>query len=260
MLLACLFLGSFAGLLAGLLGIGGGLIIVPALILIFELAHFPASSLVHLAIGTSLATIAITSLSSIYAHHQHGAITWPMVLHLTPGLVVGTLSGAMIVGTIPGETLRVTVGIFALMVAVQMFLKIKPSASHTLPGKVGLGLAGTGIGFISAFVGIGGGTLTVPFLLRRNIDIRKAIAASAACGLPIALAGSSGYVIAGLNITSLPEYSTGYIYWPALLAIITTSILFVPFGARLTHRLPVNKLKQLFSLILLIAAIQLLTG
>lgn len=260
MLLACLLLGSFSGLLAGLLGIGGGLIIVPALILIFETANFPATTLVHLAIGTSLATIAITSLSSIYAHHQHGAIIWPMVFKLTPGLIFGTLSGAMLVGYIPGDILQIAIGIFALMVAVQMFFHIHVTTSHALPSHSTLLLAGTGIGFISAFVGIGGGTLTVPFLLRRNVHLRKAIAASAACGLPIALAGSAGYIFSGINITTLPEHSIGYIYWPAVLAIITTSIIFVPLGAKLTHQMPVKKLKLLFSLMLFMAAIQLLTG
>lgn len=188
-------LGVIAGFIAGLLGVGGGLIIVPVLIIIFQSNNFTHEVIVHMAIGTSLATIIFTSLSSIYAHHYtHKAIRWDIVKQLTPGIIIGALLGAVIADFISAKILQQFFGFFELFVAMQMALNIKPHAIRTLPDKAGVITAGTSIGTISSIVGIGGGTLTVPFLVWCNVKIQQAVATSSACGLPIAVAGCVGFI------------------------------------------------------------------
>jgi uncharacterized membrane protein YfcA len=253
-----LLLGAFAGTVAGLLGVGGGLLIVPVLVFIFQYQGIDPAIQMQLAIGTSLATIVITSMSSIRAHHAHGAVIWPVVIRLVPGIVIGTLSGALIADAIPSDKLKTGFGVFVLLVAVQMIFDIKPKAQRHLPAYLGMTFAGYGIGIISALVGIGGGTVTTPFLLWCNTAIRNAIATSAACGFPIAVAGVIGYLLTGLNETFLPEWASGYIYWPAVLGITITSALFAPIGARLTHTLPVSVVKKIFALLLAVLAVRLL--
>lgn len=252
-------LGVVAGFVAGLLGVGGGLIIVPVLILIFQMNNFSQEVIVHLAIGTSLATIIFTSLSSIYAHHfTHKAVRWDIVKQLTPGIVVGALMGAIVADFISAKILQQFFGFFELFVAFQMALNIKPHATRALPGKAGVLTAGTGIGSISSIVGIGGGTLTVPFLVWCNVKMQQAVATSSACGLPIAVAGCIGFILTGWNEITLPEYSFGYIYWPAFLAIVISSMLFAPLGAWLAHRLSAAKLKRYFALVLFVLGIRML--
>jgi len=253
-------LGSVAGLLAGLLGVGGGLIIVPALALLFQHLGIGADKLMHLALGTSLATIIATSLSSITAHHHHGNIQWPLLRAMTPGLMTGVLCGSWLADQINGDTLRYGFSAFVLIVATQMLFDLQPQATRRLPGNLATGLIGSIIGLVSALVGIGGGTMTTPYLLWNNINIRQAIGTSAACGLPIAIFGSLGYFLAGLDASGLPAGSSGYIYWPAFFGVITTSILFAPLGARLTGILPVKVLKKLFALVLVVVAVRLLLG
>ena len=253
-------LGCIAGLLAGLLGVGGGLIIVPALALLFEQQGIAADKLMQLALGTSLATIIATSLSSIAAHHKQGNVQWPTVRSLTPGIIIGVLCGSWLADQINSDTLRIGFAIFVLVVAIQMLLGLQPKAQRQLPGRLALGGAGSIIGVVSSLVGIGGGTMTTPFLLWNNIHIRHAIGTSAACGLPIAVFGSLGYLLVGLDANELPSGSTGYIYWPAFFGIITTSILFAPLGARLTDLLPVAVLKKLFAVVLVIVAGRLLVN
>jgi uncharacterized membrane protein YfcA len=257
---AYLVLGAFAGTVAGLLGVGGGLIIVPVLVFIFTGHGFAPENIVHLAIGTSLATIVVTSISSTRAHHMHGAVLWPSFWRLTPGIVLGTFVGAGIADLMNATSLRTFFGVFELMVAVQMALNIKPDPHRQLPGWPGTSTAGTCIGTVSAIVGIGGGTMTVPFLVWCNVSMRKAVATSAACGLPIAIAGASGYILTGWNERALPEWSSGYIYWPAFFGIVFMSSLFAPLGARLAHRLPVASLKKLFALLLCVLGIRMLTA
>ncbi len=251
--LAYILLGMVAGFLAGLLGVGGGLVIVPVLILVFQASHFSPDIIVHMAIATSLATIVFTSLSSIYAHHfHHRAIRWDVVRHLAPGIVVGALLGAVIADMISASGLRRFFGFFELFVALQMGLNLRPHAGRQLPGEPGQFIAGTVIGSISAIVGIGGGTLTVPFLVWCNVRIQNAVATSSACGLPIAIAGAAGFMLTGLNEVDLPAWSTGYVYWPAWLMIVVSSILFAPLGAKVAHRVPAAKLKRFFALLLLL--------
>ncbi|MDP1708540.1 MAG: sulfite exporter TauE/SafE family protein [Gammaproteobacteria bacterium] len=257
-LLLYLLLGAFVGVVAGLFGVGGGLIIVPALLFIFHGSGMSATVVMHMAIGTSLATIMVTSLSSVRAHHQHGAVLWPIVAKLAPGIVAGTLFGAYIVNQLPNATLRIIFGVFELLVAAQMAFGIKAAPHRQLPGWPGMSVTGAIIGKVSAIIGIGGGTLTVPFLVWCNTGIRQAVATSAACGLPIAVAGTVGFVITGWNTPQLPAWSTGYIYWPAFAGIALASVLSAPLGARLAHTLPVGQLRIYFSLLLALLGMRML--
>jgi len=256
--LAYAALGAFAGTLAGLFGVGGGLVIVPVLVWLFLQAGIHSEVIMHLAIGTSLATIVFTSISSVYAHHRRGAVQWRAVAQLTPGIVLGAWLGAVIADSLPSGNLRLVFGVFELLVATQMGLALKVSPHRTLPGKVGMGVAGGVIGTISAVVGIGGGTMTVPFLQWCNIEMRQAVATSAACGLPIAVAGALGFVVSGWNEQHLPVWSSGYLYWPAFVGIVVASVLFAPLGARLAHSLPAAQLKRYFALFLAFLGIRML--
>ncbi|MFV1983249.1 MAG: sulfite exporter TauE/SafE family protein [Thiohalomonadales bacterium] len=256
-ILIYIVVGAIAGIIAGLLGVGGGLIIVPALTFIFVQNSFNNTIIVHLAIGTSLATIIFTSISSIRAHHLHGAIQWFIVKQLVPGIVVGAILGAKIADYLPTNTLKTIFAVFELLVAIQMALQLLPKNHQRIPSVMGLWGVGTVIGSVSSIIGIGGGTLTVPFLLWCRVSMRKAIATSSACGLPIAIAGSFGFLIVGLNNQELPDYSTGYIYWPAFFGITVASVLTAPIGAKLAHKLPVVMLQKMFSLLLLFLAVKM---
>lgn len=259
-LLLYLTTGAVAGVLAGLLGVGGGLIIVPALVFIFATQGVPDAIAMHMALGTSLATIVMTSISSVRAHHKRGAVLWQVVWRLTPGIVMGTLMGAMLADMLSSGTLKRIFGIFALLVALQMGLGAKPAPHRGLPGRSGMALAGWIIGGVSAIVGIGGGSLTVPFLTWCRVGVHNAVATSSACGLPIAMAGSLGFIITGWNETALPAYSSGYIYWPAMAGIATASVLFAPPGARLAHALPADTLKKFFAIFLALLGARMLAG
>ncbi len=249
-LAAYLLLGAFAGTLAGLLGVGGGLVIVPVLAVVFARAGLDAGLIMHMAIGTSLATIIATSVSSTYAHHRRGAVLWAAFLSLVPGIILGAWLGAGIAHGLSTAALGAVFGVFELLVAAQMAFGLRPAPHRQLPGPVGTTVAGGIIGTVSAIVGIGGGTLTVPFLSWCNVPIRNAVATSAACGLPIAVAGMIGYVVAGWGAADLPAWSTGYIYWPAFAGIVATSLLFAPLGAKLAHTVPTGVLKRIFALFL----------
>ncbi len=257
-LTAYLMLGSVAGLLAGLLGVGGGLVIVPVLAWLFHRAGISPELLMHMAIGTSLATIVFTSLSSVWAHHHHGAVLWEAFRRMSPGIILGAMLGAVLADRLPGDSLRLIFGLFTLGVAIQMGLNLRTTPHRNLPGRWGMVGVGTVIGMVSAVVGIGGGTLSVPFLQWCNVPIRQAVATSAACGLPIAVAGSLGFVIAGLNTQALPSWSSGYLYWPAFVGIVVASMLFAPMGARLAHRLPAAALKRFFALFLAFLGMRML--
>jgi len=253
-------LGAATGVVAGLLGVGGGLIIVPMLAWIFHLQGMPAGVIMHLAIGTSLATIIVTSISSVRAHHRHGAVLWPVFWQLAPGLVIGTLLGSELAGALRNDTLRIIFGIFTLTVAAQIGFGFKPSPHRNLPGTAGMLTAGGLIGLVSAIVGIGGGSMTVPFLTWCNETIHKAVATSAACGLPIALAGAVGYVFTGWGQPDLPPWSCGYVYGPALLGISLISMLSAPLGVKLAHSLPTTTLRKVFAGFLGIIGIKMLIG
>lgn len=249
--------GVLAGILAGLFGIGGGLVIVPALVAVFKQQQFPAESIMLMALGTSLATIIFTAWFSARAHHRLGAILWVLVFQLAPGIALGTGIGTYFAGQVSTSTLRWVFCGFLLWVALQMALASK---SGVRPGKHPKwldGLAGFGIGFISALVGIGGGTLTVPYLVKGGTPIKNAVATSSACGLPIALVGTVCYVLLGWKATNLPIWSLGYVYLPAFFGVVVFSILTAPLGARMAHALPTQKLKRYFSLLLIVVAVKM---
>jgi len=253
-----LVLGGFAGTLAGLFGVGGGMIIVPVLVYSFALQGIAPDVLTHMAVGTSLATIVFTSINAIRAHHAKRAVRWRLFVWLTAGIVLGTVLGALTAAQISGPMLQKIIGVFAICVAIQMAFKLQPKAALTEPGKPSLGIAGGVIGWASALFGIGGGSLTVPFLVWRSVPMQQAVATSSACGLPIALAGAISFVFTGWDETGLPSWSLGYVYLPALIGIASTSMLFAGFGARLAHRLSQDLLKRLFALLLLCVGINFL--
>lgn len=246
-----LFLGALAGLMAGLFGVGGGMVIVPVLVLSFTLQGFAPEVLTHLAVGTSLATIVFTSINSVLAHQRKGAVLWSLVIWMTLGIVVGAVLGSLTADAIQGPVLQKIIGVFAIVMAIQMAFELMPSASGNLPGKPGLSIAGVVIGWASAIFGIGGGSLTVPFLSWRSVPMQQAVATSAACGLPIAVAGALSFMVVGWNDPHLPEWSFGFVYLPAMLGIAVTSMYFARHGANLAHRLSPKVLKRLFALLLL---------
>lgn len=253
-----LVLGGFAGTLAGLFGVGGGMIIVPVLVYSFALQGFAPEVLTHMAVGTSLATIVFTSVNAVRAHHRLGAVRWPLFVWMTLGIVVGSVFGALTASYISGPVLQKIIGVFAIGVAIQMAFKLQPKAALDVPGKPTLTLAGGVIGWASAIFGIGGGSLTVPFLVWRSVPMQQAVATSSACGMPIALAGAASFIWTGWSAAPLPEWSLGYIYLPAMVGIAATSMLFAGFGARLAHRLSQTLLKRLFALLLLCVGINFL--
>ncbi|MDX1589400.1 MAG: sulfite exporter TauE/SafE family protein [Oleiphilaceae bacterium] len=253
-----LLLGACAGTLAGLFGIGGGLIIVPVLIISLSWQGVDGAISTHLAVGTSLATVVFTSLSSIRTHHAMGAVRWDIFRPMVVGIVLGAALGAMTAGFLSGPWLQRIIGGFVLLVSLQMGLQWRPSAARPLPGSGGLSLAGGGIGWASAIFGIGGGTLTVPLLSWCGVRAQQAVATSAACGLPIALSGAATNMVVGWQRPLLPDYSLGFVYLPALLGIVITSVPFAVLGARLAHRLPERLLKRLFALLLLVLGVRFL--
>lgn len=255
-----LLLGVVAGVLAGLLGIGGGLIIVPVLAFAFAAQGFEREVIMHVAVATSLASVVFTAVSSAWAHHRRGAVHWPVVRRLAPGIVAGALLTGWIARYLSGDTLRVLFGAFACVAAVNMAWERGPAAQRDLPGAVGITAAGAAIGAISTLVGIGGGTMTVPFLAWCRVDMRTAVGSSAACGFPIAAAGALALSMSGWGAPHLPPGSTGYVYWPAALVLAAASIFAAPLGVRLAHALPVRVLKRVFALLLAVIGVRLMTG
>ena len=251
-------LGACAGMLAGLLGVGGGLIIVPVLTFLFAAQHLPAEYILHLALGTSLATIMFTSVSSTRAHHGRGAVEWTIVRRITPGILVGTLLGSWMAAQLSSRFLKGFFVTFLYYVALQMLLDIKPKPHRQLPGATGTFGVGNLIGGISSLVGIGGGTMSVPFMLWCNVPLRTAIGTSAAIGFPIALAGAVGYAANGFAVKALPPFTLGFVYLPALFGITVVSVLTAPLGARLAHSLPVTRLKKVFAVLLIAVGTKML--
>lgn len=244
---AYLALGAFAGFMAGLLGVGGGAIMVPVLTSIFLAEGFARSEVVHLALGTSMAAIVFTSISSLRAHHAHGAVLWRVVAGITPGILLGTFLATFIAARVPTTALALFFAVFMSYVALQMLLNIKPKPHRELPGPFGLSTVGVGIGGVSALVAIGGGALSVPFMTWCNVKPQHAIGTSAAIGLPIALAGTAGYLLNGWGHPNLPPASLGFVHLPALAFVVAMSVATAPLGAKMAHRLPVAALKRIFA-------------
>ena len=244
-------LGIATGFLAGLLGIGGGMLMVPFITLILNQRGVGPDLSVKMAIATSMATIIFTSISSVRAHHQRGAVRWDIVQRLAPGIVVGSLIGSLgVFALLKGTWLAIFFGLFVSFSATQMFLDKKPKPARQMPGTGGQLAAGGVIGFLSGLVGAGGGFISVPFMTWCNVAIQNAVATSAALGFPIALANVVGYVVSGQSAQNLPPQSFGYIWLPALIVIALCSFFMAPVGARLAHALPVSTLKKVFASIL----------
>jgi uncharacterized membrane protein YfcA len=257
---AYLGIGVVVGFLAGLLGIGGGMLMVPMLFFVFTAKGFPAQHLMHFALGTAMMTVAFTSASSVLAHHRHGGVEWPVARAMAPGIVAGSLGAALAAGFVPTRPLAVFFAAFMFYAAAQMFFQTAPVPSRRLPGAAGLFAAGSGIGAISSILAAGGAFLSIPFLVRCNVPVKRAIGTAAANGFPIAVAGTVGYIVQGLRAQDLPQGSIGFVYFPALVLIVAASMPLAPLGARLAHRLPVRRLRVLFSLMLLAIATSMLAN
>ena len=249
-----LVLGGVAGFLAGLLGIGGGAMLVPFMTLVLSSKAMPTQHIVKMAVATSLATVCFTSLSSLRAHHQRGAVRWDVVRLLAPGIILGSLLGAQIAKALPSAVLATLFAVFLTFSAIQMLLDRKPEPTRQLPQGAGLFGVGSVIGVVSTLVGAGGAFMSVPFMIACNLPIIKAVATSAALGFPIAVAGTVGYVIAGWSLQDTPSGALGYIYLPALFTLAAASMVAAPFGARAAHRMNVHQLKRAFACLLLALA------
>ncbi|WP_024304437.1 sulfite exporter TauE/SafE family protein [Pseudogulbenkiania sp. MAI-1] len=256
-LLAC---GALAGFLAGLLGVGGGLVIVPVVVGVLTSARLGGEHVQHLAVGTSLAVMVFTSFSSVLAHHRKGAVDWRIVRAMAPAIVAGTFVGSLLAGAIPGHVLRWFFVVYAYLIGLQMFFGAKPAASREMPGLVGQWSAGGVIGVISSWVGIGGGSMSVPFMSWCNVPVHTAIATSAALGWPIAVSGAIGYLMSGWQAPGLPWGALGFVYLPAMLALMLMTVLCAPLGARAAHALPVAGLKRVFAVLMAVMASQMLYG
>ncbi|MBP8005981.1 MAG: sulfite exporter TauE/SafE family protein [Acinetobacter sp.] len=248
-LIIYLLIGAIAGFTAGLFGVGGGLIIVPILYIVFTQMNYDPNVIMHIAIGTSLATIIVTSISSVMAHHRQGAVLWPVFRNLAPGLVLGSFLGAGIADLMSGQHLQLVIGVFAIWMAFKMFrgaYAIVNSSRH-LPSAPIQFAAGGGIGVASAIFGIGGGSLTVPFLNRYGVVMQKAVATSAACGLPIAAAGAIGFMWFGAKEQINVPNTIGYVHIYAFLGISVMSFITAKVGAKVAHRLSPAMLKKCFA-------------
>jgi uncharacterized membrane protein YfcA len=258
--LAYLGIGALVGFAAGLLGIGGGVVMVPLLALVFAQQHLPAEHLLHLALGTAMAAMVFTSIASMRAHHAHGAVDWRIARAMSPGMLVGSFCAALAAGLIPTRPLAVIFALLVCYAATQMLLDLKPRTQRELPGPAGIFAAGTVIGAVSSLAAVGGAFLTIPFLTWCKVPLRRALGTAAANGLPIAIAGTAGYVLHGLRASGLPSPSVGFVYLPAAALVVATSMFAAPLGARLAHRLPVKRLRMLFALLLYFFAGRMLIG
>lgn len=261
--LISLLIGAIAGVLAGLFGLGGGVVIVPALNWLFSAQHYPQQHIMIMAVATSIATIILTSTSSLISHQRLGSIIWGRVFRLSPGILMGAGIGALLAEMVAGEILKWFFISYLCYVGLRMLLATRQvnkgfkekKAEHWLDYVVG-----NAIGLLSALLGIGGGTLTVPYLIGRQVPMKNAVAVSSVCGLPIAISGTLAYVYLGWDKTILPEWNFGYINIPAWCGITACSVLTAPLGAKLAHRLPAAKLKRYFSIVLFLIAIKMILG
>lgn len=251
---ALLVIGAFTGFAAGLLGVGGGMMLVPFMVFLFTHAGFADELVMKMALATSLTTILFTSIGSVRAHHQGGKVRWDLAKPMGVGCFIGTFLGANFAGALKSSWLEMFFALFVGYSAIKMFRATKPKPSRQTPSQMILGLVGSGIGFISSLVGAGGGFLTTPFLVWCNVAMHHAIGTSAALGFPIAAGGLVGYVIAGWSLEGLPPWSVGYIYLPALAACAIASMITAPIGARTGHGMNVASLKRAFGVLLLTLA------
>ena len=249
---AYLGIGAVVGFFAGLLGIGGGIIIVSSLAIMFASHGYPPRFVMHLAIGTSLAAMAAGVFSSLRAHHTRGAVDFAVVKAMTPGLLAGVLAGTFIARIAPTAFLKYFFLGFVAFNTVQMTLNLRPKAARELPGRAALFAVAAGIGMCSSFFGGGAAAFGVPFLLWCNVTMHRAIGTVAAMAFPLAIAGTLGYIVSGWTVPDLPRWSVGFVYVPAFLAISATSMFTAPLGARVAHRLQGVTLRRIFAVFLIV--------
>jgi uncharacterized protein len=259
-LLIYLATGTVAGLLAGLFGIGGGMVMVPALAIVFTGQGVSPAVVMHLALGTSLAVIALTSITSTRSHHRRGGVRWDALRWYGPALAAGALLGAFVADALPGTALRRLVGISSLLIALQMAFDYRFGPLESLPPPRGpeLGVAGGIIGLLSSLIGIGGGSLTGPYLALRGYELRQSVGTAAAGGIPIAWAGALGYIVAGWQETGVPGPALGYVSGTAFAGLAVASTLVAPLGARLAHRLSPRRLQLAFAAMLVVVGVEML--
>lgn len=252
--------GAAVGFLAGLLGIGGGMTLVPILAAMFAAQQLAPEHSVHLALGTGMASVMFTSSASVREHHRHQAVDWDIVRRIAPGMVIGTLLSTVASGWISQRALAIAFAAIVFAGATQILLGRKPAAGRALPGTAGLLATGILIGIVCGIVSAGGAFLTVPFMLFCGVTMHIAIGTGAAIGVPIAIVGTIGFVLSGLQVGGLPAYSLGFVYLPALAALVVASVLTAPYGARAAHRLPVQTLKRVFACLLYLLATRMVVS
>ena len=252
--------GAVAGFFAGLFGIGGGVVTVVVLVVLLPRLGVASGSIMHVALGTSLAAIIMTSISSTLAHHRRGAVRWVVVAKLAPAVAAGALAGGVVAHHIPDRALRILFGVFLFWVAVRLWRRAAQRVATRLPDSGVLAGVGAGIGVLSAWTGIGGGSLSGPFLMSRGVPAAQAVATSAAVGFPLAMAGALGYVASGWGRAELPALSLGYVYWPGALVLGLAAMFIAPLGARLAHALPDRALKTAYAALLAVAALRVMLG
>lgn len=259
-----ILLGIISGLLAGMLGIGGGVIIVPGLAFIFKYLNMPPAAIMHMATSTSLACIVLTTGMAVITQQKQKTIDWSIFLPMAPGIILGTIGGTLLATFLPGQFLKTIFGIFLIFIAVLLFLKNpQPIATdlsqEKIPNKWLLLSSGIVIGFLSGTLGVGGGVFAVPIFLHLGLTAHRAMATSSACAFLLSLVGTLSFIMIGLSLhfSKLPKDSTGYIYWPAVFSIALVSLIFVPLGTKLAHRLPAKTLKNVFAVFLLLVALDM---
>lgn len=255
--------GALVGLLAGLLGIGGGMTLVPILSALFAAQALAPEHTVHLALGTGMAQVMFTSAASVREHHRHGAVDWTIVRRLAPGMVVGSLLSTVASGWVSQRALALAFALIVYGGATQILLGRKPAAARGLPGSWALTAIGVAIGVVCGLVSAGGAFLTVPLMLFCGVAMHTAIGSGAAIGIPVAIVGTAGFVLSGWRLVgtdALPAYSAGFVYLPALVALVCASVLTAPIGARLAHRLPVATLKRIFAALLYVLATKMIVS
>jgi uncharacterized protein len=253
-----LAVGVVMGFFAGMLGIGGGALMVPLVIMLFEAQGLPREHILHLAVGTAMAAMLFTSVSSLRAHAARGAVRWDVFRRITPGILMGGFLGGIVAGTLPTRWFAVVFTGIVFYAATVMLLEIKPKPSRQLPGRLGMFLVGLGISGLSALVAIGGAVMSIPFMVFCNVPMLHAIGTAASIGFPIAIAGTVGYLLSGWGIPDLPPYSVGYIYVPALAGVVVASVLTAPVGAAVAHRVPARRLRQVVAVLFYLLAARML--
>lgn len=250
--------GVLMGFFAGMLGIGGGALAVPLVIILFEAQDLPREHILHLAVGTAMASVLFTSISSLRAHAARGAVRWEVFRRITPGILLGGLVGGMVAGMLATRWFALVFTGLVYYAATVMLLEIKPKPARQLPGPAGMFVAGAAISGFSALVAIGGAVMSIPLMVFCNVPILQAIGTAAAIGFPIALSGTAGYVLSGWSAAGLPPHTLGYVYLPALAGIVVASVLVAPAGAAVAHRAPTKRLRQIVAVLFFVLATRML--